>query len=121
MNSFAVKPRWIYKDNRNNTNSLPDSIHIDLQLESAKITLNLIRIAKSTEAFKKTFFATTLEGQSSNDYDNEVSTTGIVNDMNMNLFVMRNVYNLLLCLFMFKFDNPFVSNKRQFMVYPVLA
>ena len=63
MDIVAVKPRWIYNDNKHNPNSLPDSIEFDLELESGKITLNLIK--QSTESIEPPLIITDLKGQSS--------------------------------------------------------
>ena len=56
---IAVNTRWIYNDNKNsNTKSLPDSIQMDIDLETGKITLNLTRHETNSP-----LIMTQLEGQ----------------------------------------------------------
>lgn len=62
---IAVKPRWLYNEDSkdSNTASLPDSIELDLELQSGKITLNLIK--QSRNPIKPPLIITESEGQSS--------------------------------------------------------
>ena len=75
---IAVKPQWIYNGTKNSDKkSLPDAIKFNLELESSKVTLNLIR--QSTEPIKQPLIITGLEGQSSIwKQSEEVSCTNMI-------------------------------------------
>ena len=63
LKSIAVKTRWIYNNKNNKAKSLPDIIEFDLELESGKITLNLLK--QSTGLTKPPLIIAESEGQSS--------------------------------------------------------
>ena len=78
---IAVKAKWTYENNKSsNAKSLPVFIKIDLEFESDKICLNLIK--QSKRSIRSPLVMTQFEGQRSvlKPEDDEVSTPYALDD-----------------------------------------